>query len=294
MNWLITGGSGQLGNALSRELDFKGFSCQTYNSIELDISKKSSVLEKISAISPSIIVNCGAWTDVDGAESNENRAIEVNAVGVGNISAAAKFCGAKLIHISTDYVFSGEGLVPWAESDLPNPKSAYGRSKASGEKLLLAEYPENSSIIRTAWLYSPWRKNFAKTMTRLALYEQDQVLVVNDQIGQPTYAVDLANQIIALAQSNSPAGIYHGTNSGKATWFDFALEIFDFVGADKSRVVPTSSNDYVRPAKRPTNSVLSHTAWHNTKIPPLRNWQYALKEAMPGIISAVEEEELGK
>jgi dTDP-4-dehydrorhamnose reductase len=294
MNWLITGGSGQLGSALSRELEANGYEYLAYNSSELDITKKSSVWDKVIDFSPSIIVNCAAWTDVDGAEANEVQATEVNCDGVGNISKAAKFVGAKLIHISTDYVFSGENSLPWLEKELPNPRSAYGRSKAQGERLVSEIYPENSSIVRTAWLYSPWRKNFAKTMTRLALYEKGDLRVVNDQIGQPTYAVDLAKQVVALAISNSPAGIYHGTNSGEATWFDFAREIFELVGADSSRIIPATSYDYRRPAKRPANSILSHAAWKETKVSPLRNWRTALIEAMPEVKSAVEVEELSK
>jgi dTDP-4-dehydrorhamnose reductase len=152
-------------------------------------------------------------------------------------------------------------------------------------------YPKNSFIVRTAWLYSPWGKNFAKTMSKLALKGDREVRVVNDQVGQPTSASDLAKQLVELGLSNSPAGIYHGTNSGQATWFEFAQEIFKLSGVDVGRVTPVSSSEYQRPAKRPSYSVLSHDAWASTSVEPLRDWRIALAEAMPDIISAVKAEE---
>ena len=287
MTWLITGGSGQLGIAISQELGERGILFTAWGSEDLDISKGPIVRDVISKLSPNVIINCAAWTDVDGAESAEPQASRVNRDGAENIATAAKHCGAKLIHLSTDYVFSGEGETPWQFDDSIDPQSAYGRTKAEGESRVLATYPENSSIVRTAWLYSSWGKNFAKTMTRLALKGEGEVPVVNDQIGQPTSAVDLARQLVELGLSNSPAGIYHGTNSGEATWFEFAQEIFKLAGADVNRVVPVSSSEYPRPAKRPAYSVLSHDAWANTDVKPMGDWRIALEEAMPAIISAV-------
>jgi dTDP-4-dehydrorhamnose reductase len=237
-----------------------------------------------------VVINCAAWTDVDGAETDELQASRVNRDGAENLALASKNCGAKLIHVSTDYVFSGESSTPWQVDDSVNPQSAYGRTKADGETRVIWAYSENSSIVRTAWLYSPWGKNFAKTMTRLAIHGDGEVRVVNDQMGQPTSAVDLAKQLVELGLSNSPAGIYHGTNSGEATWFEFAQEIFEFAGADVRRVVPVSSSEYPRPAKRPSYSVLSHEAWAATSVKPMRDWRIALEEAMPAIISAVKAE----
>ena len=290
MTWFITGGSGQLGIAVSDELGRRGILFRAWGSQDLDISKGPIVRDVVSQLSPAVIINCAAWTDVDGAESNEPQASRVNREGAENIAMAAKHCGAKLIHLSTDYVFSGEGKTPWKVDDRIDPQSAYGRTKAEGESRVLATYPENSSIIRTAWLYSPWGKNFSKTMTRFALNGDGEVGVVNDQTGQPTSAEDLAKQIVELGLSNSPAGIYHGTNSGEATWFEFAQEIFKLAGADINRVVPVSSSEYPRPAKRPAYSVLSHDAWAKTSIKPMRDWRIALEEAMPAIISAVKAE----
>ena len=287
MTWLITGGSGQLGIALSQELGERGLFFNSWRAQDLDVTQGPIVRDFVSQLSPKVIINCAAWTDVDGAEDNELLASRVNSYGAKNLALAAKNCGAKLIHISTDYVFSGEGSIPWQVDDAINPQSAYGRTKAEGEQHVRASYPEESSIVRTAWLYGPWGKNFAKAMTHFALNDDNEVRVVNDQIGQPTSATDLAKQLVELSLSTSPAGIYHGTNSGQATWFEFAQEIFKLIGADTNRVVPVSSSEYPRPAKRPSYSVLSHDSWAKTAIKPMRDWRLALTEAMPTIISAV-------
>jgi dTDP-4-dehydrorhamnose reductase len=290
MTWLIMGGSGQLGIAVSQELGERGILFTAWGSEDLDITQGPTVRDFVSQLSPTVIVNCAAWTDVDGAESNEPQASRVNGDGAENIALAAKQCGAKLMHVSTDYVFSGQGNTPWQIDNKIDPQSAYGRTKAEGESRVLGAYPDNSSIVRTAWLYSPWGKNFAKTMTRLALNGESEVPVVNDQMGQPTSAIDLAKQLIELGLSSSPSGIYHGTNSGQTTWFEFAKEIFKLAGADVGRVTPVSSSEYPRPAKRPSYSVLSHDAWANTSVKPLRDWRIALADAMPAIISAVKAE----
>lgn len=291
MSWLITGGSGQLGIAVSQALGERVILFDSWGSKELDITQGPIVRDVIIKLSPNVIINCAAWTDVDGAENEEFSASRVNSDGAENIARATKQCGAKLIHISTDYVFSGQSENPWEVDGEINPQSAYGRTKAQGEKRVLAEYSENSTIVRTAWLYSPWGKNFAKTMTKLALKGDGEVRVVDDQVGQPTSAIDLAKQLVELGLSDSPAGIYHGTNSGQATWFEFAQEIFKLAGAEVGRVIPVSSNEYPRPAKRPAYSVLSHEAWAKTSIRPMRDWRIALADAMPAIISAVNAEE---
>jgi dTDP-4-dehydrorhamnose reductase len=291
MTWLITGGTGQLGIAVSQELGKRGLNFNVWGSEDLNITQGPIVRELIAKLSPTVIVNCAAWTDVDGAEGNEVLASRVNSDGAENVALAAKQCGAKLIHISTDYVFSGESQTPWQVTDEINPQSAYGRTKAAGERRVLTAYPENSSVVRTAWLYSPWGKNFAKTMTRLAIKGDDEVQVVNDQVGQPTSASDLAKQLIVLGLSNAPAGTYHGTNAGQATWFEFAQEIFELAGADIDRVKAVSSTEFIRLAKRPAYSVLSHEAWGITSLKPMRDWRIALAYAMPAIILAVKAEE---
>jgi dTDP-4-dehydrorhamnose reductase len=290
MTWLITGGSGQLGIATSQELGERGIVFAAWDSRDLDITQGPMVRDLISQLSPKVIINCAAWTDVDRAETNEPQASRVNSDGAENIAIAAKKCGAKLIHISTDYVFSGESKTPWQINDEINPQSTYGRTKADGESRVCRAHPENSSILRTAWLYSPWGKNFAKTMARLAIKDNGEVPVVNDQKGQPTSATDLAKQLVQLGLSNSSPGIYHGTNSGEATWFTFAQEIFKLMGADSSRVIPVSSSEYPGKAKRPSYSVLSHDSWSKTSVQPMRDWQIAIQNALPAIISSIEAE----
>ena len=291
MTWLITGGTGQLGIAVSQELGKRGLNFQALGSQDLNITQGPIVRDLMAKLSPTVIVNCAAWTDVDGAEDNEALASRVNSDGAENIALAAKLCGAKLIHISTDYVFSGESQTPWQVNDEINPQSAYGRTKADGEKRVLTAYPENSSVVRIAWLYSPWGKNFAKTMTRLAIKGDSEVRVVNDQMGQPTSAIDLAQQLVELGLSNARAGTYHGTNAGQATWFEFAQEIFRLAEADIDRVKAVSSTEFIRPAKRPAYSVLSHDSWSKTTVQPMRDWRIALADAMPAIILAVKAEE---
>jgi dTDP-4-dehydrorhamnose reductase len=187
-------------------------------------------------------------------------------------------------------VFSGEATTPWNENSDHNPQSVYGATKSEGENLVLSAYPTGSYVVRTAWLYSAERKNFAKTMTKLALNGDGEVRVVKDQMGQPTFTGDLAKQIVELVLSSAPMGIYHGTNSGQATWFEFAQEIFKLSGTDVRRVIPVSSSEYPRPAKRPSYSVLGHDAWAETSVEPMRDWRIALAEAMPAIINAVKAE----
>ena len=290
MKWLITGGSGQLGMALQTELSARGIDFVSVNSHELDITDQSKVNAFVNSIKPSVIINTAAWTGVDGAEVNESTAYAVNALGPQNLAIPANEIGSKLVQVSTDYVFSGEATTPWGEDADHNPQSVYGSTKSDGEKLVLGGHPTGSYVVRTAWLYSAERKNFAKTMTKLALNGDGKVRVVNDQMGQPTFTVDLAKQIVNLVLSGASVGIYHETNSGQATWFEFAQEIFKLAGADVGRVVPVSSSEYSRPAKRPSYSVLGHEAWAKTTVEPMRDWRIALAEAMPAIIRAVKAE----
>lgn len=288
MTWLITGGNGQLGTAISEELFARGIPFTAWTSKNLDISEAAQVFDAVEKFSPKVIVNCAAWTDVDAAETYEKLASKVNSHGAEKVAIAARLIGAKLIHISTDYVFSGDSTKPWTEVDEMSPQSAYGRTKADGERRVLIAYPEKSSIIRTAWLYSPWGKNFVKTMVKLALFENSAVRVVNNQFGQPTSATDLAKQVINFGISTSINGIYHGTNSGKTSWFEFAQTIFEKVGADAGRIIPISSSELSRAAARPVYSVLDHQNWSKTSVSPLRDWETALDESLPRIKMAVE------
>jgi len=297
MTWLVVGGNGQLGKALSAVLGERGIDFRAWGSEDLDIRSASRTLELIGALKPSVVINAAAWTDVDGAESDPDGAHAVNSDGALNLAIASKAVGAVFAHVSTDYVFSGVSDRPWQESDLRAPVSVYGVTKAAGEVAVLSEYPEKSYVFRTAWLYSEWGKNFAKTMVRLVLSGDGEVKVVDDQVGQPTSAMDLAEQIVSSIEVQMPFGIYHATNSGQASWFEFAQEIFELCGDGVSvdRVMQTDSSSFVRPAKRPAYSVLGHDAWSavgasGVSVGPMRDWKIALREAMPAIISAVKAE----
>jgi dTDP-4-dehydrorhamnose reductase len=280
MTWLITGGTGQLGIAISQELGERGILFEALGSQDLDITQGQIVRDVIAKMSPKVIINCAAWTDVDGAENDENSAFRVNADGAENVAIAAKACGAKLVHISTDYVFSGDSEVAWKIDDKRSPNSAYGRTKLAGENKVISAYPERTLLIRTAWLYSPWKKNFMKTVLRQASKNSEPMSIVNDQIGQPTSAIDLANRIIEIATSPIKSGVFHGTNSGSATWFDFASEIMSLNGDDQTRFKPVSSSEFKQLAPRPKYSVLDHSAWANYGFDPMRDWKLALRHTM--------------
>ena len=202
------------------------------------------------------------------------------------VAQECSLVGSRLIHISTDFVFSGASEVPWDEESKTEPISAYGRTKAEGERQVREFLPDNSLIVRTAWLYSPWGKNFVKTMLQLALHETRIVEVVADQIGQPTSALDLATQIHAMIDHNVAPGIYHGTNSGLASWFEFAQYIFELSGADPARVVPVGFSQHPQRARRPAFSVLGHQHWLDQGLAPMRSWREAVSDVLPEIISA--------
>ena len=290
MTWLISGAAGQLGLAIQRDLSSRRIPFIAASSKHLDVTNQCSVEEVLSEIIPTVVINCAAWTDVNGAEVNQELAYEVNALGPKYLAIASKRIRAELVHISTDYVFSGSNQTPWSESDEMNPISNYGLTKRDGENFVQELYGDGSFVVRTAWLYSANGNNFAKTMLNLALLDDREVSVVNDQFGQPTSATDLARQIIDLVLSKSHYGIYHGTNSGQATWYEFAQSIFDLVGANIERVIPVSSDEFLSLAKRPRFSVLGHDNWRYTKISEMRDWRLALADEIPAILLAVRQE----
>jgi dTDP-4-dehydrorhamnose reductase len=290
MTWLVVGASGQLGKSICEVLEQRGIDFVQWNRENGSVSLEVFVSTYVNEIKPKVIINCTAWTDVDGAEANEPGAKLVNADAVGYLAAAAKARGAVLAHVSTDYVFSGVGILPWSEDGIKQPLSSYGRTKALGEDLVAKIYADRSYIFRTAWLYSAYGKNFAKTMVKLALKDEAKVSVVTDQVGQPTFARDLAVQIVDSIQKEIPFGIYHGTNSGEASWFEFAQEIFGLVGADVARVKRVGSDAFPLPAKRPAYSVLGHDKWVGSGVNEMRDWKIALVNAMPAIVSTVKAE----
>jgi dTDP-4-dehydrorhamnose reductase len=289
MSWLLTGGSGQLATTLAQLLDREGISFVAPSKSELDITQTSSI-DKMIDLKPSLIVNCAAYTAVDKAESESEAAYSVNATGARNVTSAAKELKAQLIHISTDYVFSGESFTPWKVDSPTSPSTQYGKSKLAGEEAVQEIYPECSWILRTAWLYSPFGKNFVKTIIKKAISEKNELRVVDDQLGQPTSTFDVAERIIELERGSISPGIYHATNSGQASWFEFTQEIFQLSGVSTDRITSVSSAEYVTPAKRPKFSVLDHSRWIELGMSGLRPWEGALRDVYPSIRTQVERE----
>lgn len=274
MKYLITGAHGMLGHDLQQAL--AGRDVTALSRADLDITDADAVRAAVAG--HDVVINAAAYTKVDDAEEHEGEAHAINATGAANLARAAAESGATLVQVSTDYVFDGTATTPYPEDAPLNPVSAYGRTKAVGEQLALKLNPGRTSIVRTAWLYGAHGPNFAKTVLRLAS-ERDELTVVSDQIGQPTWTLDLARQIVALLDSDAPAGVYHATNSGQASWFDFAQAIFRAAGLDPARVKPADSSQFIRPAPRPAYSVLGHGAWQRAGLKPMRNWDDALTAA---------------
>lgn len=274
MRWLVVGSNGMLGSELMRELadrPAKGLDLP-----EIDITDPASVSRAV--VDVDVVVNCAAWTAVDDAESKEAAAFLVNAVGPANLARQCASSGARLVHVSTDYVFDGAQPTPYAEYSAPGPASAYGRTKLAGEWAVRAELPADFLIMRTAWLYGAGGPNFVKTMASLEK-QRETLSVVDDQRGQPTWARHLAQQIVRAVDARVPAGIYHATSSGATTWYGFTRAIFELIGTDPDRVQPTSTQSFPRPAPRPANSVLGHDKWETVGLEPLPDWRDALNQA---------------
>jgi dTDP-4-dehydrorhamnose reductase len=274
IRYLITGATGMLGRDLQAALE--GRAVTAFSHAELDITDLDAVNAAVAG--HDVIINSAAYTKVDDAETHEDLAYAINATGAANLAQTAAASGATLVQVSTDYVFDGTATTPYPEDAPRRPVSAYGRTKAAGEQLASELNPGRTLIVRAAWLYGAHGPNFAKTMLRLAS-DHDTVSVVDDQIGQPTWTLDLAHQIVALVDAAAPAGIYHATNSGEASWFEFAQAIFREAGLDPARVKPTDSSQFVRPAPRPAFSVLGHDGWGRIGLKPLRHWREALADA---------------
>jgi dTDP-4-dehydrorhamnose reductase len=278
--WLVTGAGGMLGWDLVAALTGRGEVTAALPRAALDVTDEAAVAAALAKYRPDVVVNCAGWTAVDDAEAFEDEALAVNGHGPANLARACAACGSRLVQISTDYVFAGTATRPYAEDDVPAPRTAYGRTKLAGERAVQQGLPEASYIVRTAWLYGAHGRNFVATMTGLE-GKQPTVEVVADQHGQPTWTADVAEQIIALVRSGAPAGIYHATSSGQTTWLGLAREIFWLLGADRSRVVAIRSSALTRPALRPAYSVLGHDAWARCGTAPITDWRLALRRAFP-------------
>jgi dTDP-4-dehydrorhamnose reductase len=283
--WLVTGAGGMLGQDMVNRLERDGETALALTRRDLDITDQAAVTATVMGSRPDFVVNCAAWTAVDEAEAHEDRAFGVNGRGARLVAAACAASGARLIHVSTDYVFAGDARRPYGEHDRCRPRTAYGRTKLAGERAVAELLPGSGYIVRAAWLYGAHGRNFVRTMMRL---ERDGgvVDVVDDQRGQPTWAMDVAGQVIALARSGAPAGVYHATSAGETTWFGFAREIFRLLGADPARVRPVTSGAYPRPAPRPAYSVLGHGAWASAGLTPIPGWRLRLPEGLRAVAGA--------
>ncbi|MEU9431417.1 dTDP-4-dehydrorhamnose reductase [Streptomyces sp. NPDC048252] len=287
MRWLVTGAGGMLGRDTVEELARRGEDVTGLDRTGLDITRPGSVARAFAAHRPDLVVNCAAYTAVDDAETDEARALLVNGEGPRLLAAACAAHGARLVHVSTDYVFDGAARAPYREDHPPSPRTAYGRTKLAGERSVRAVLPDAGVIVRTAWLYGAHGRSFVRTMLELEA-RRDTVDVVDDQRGQPTWSADVAARIADLGPKagRGATGVFHATAAGEATWYDLAREVFRSLGADPDRVRPTTGDAFPRPAPRPAYSVLAHGRWQEVGLSPPRDWRTALGQALPLIRKA--------
>ena len=280
---LLLGGSGILGSEVFRLIDLESYDYVAPTSTDLDIRDKEQLFQSISELKPSWIINCAAWTNVDGAESSFQEARGINSIAVKNLGIAAGLFGCKIIHISTDYVFDGESSTPYDESSPVNPVNKYGASKLEGENALLVVAP-NSYVIRTSWLYGASGKNFVKTIAGKAI-QNEEAWVVNDQVGSPTSARDLARAIMSIVSNQPEPGVYNYSNHGSCSWFEFAQRIYERVGANPSLVLPISSYSLNLLARRPRFSLLSKEKWKSLGLAEVPRWEDSLDLLLPEIVA---------
>ena len=284
---LILGGSGMLGSSLIAECIVTKLPFEAPSSTSLNIINKKDVQSYISSHKPIAVVNCAAWTDVENSEIEFPRALKLNADAVFNIAIAAKSVGVPVVHISTDYVFDGTKKEPYSEHDLTNPINSYGASKLQGERILMDVYPENSYVIRTSWLYAATGKNFVKSILKKALAHQ-RIQVVYDQVGSPTNSEDLARGILAILQKRPSTGVYHYSNTGVVSWFEFAKRIYRLAGTDFNLIEPIQSTAYPTKVKRPPHSVLLTEKWKRAEISKLVDWDESLSKIFPRMLALME------
>jgi dTDP-4-dehydrorhamnose reductase len=270
MGWLVTGAAGMLGTDLCRVLRRHRIEVTPVDRGDLDLFDGAAVGAAVAA--HDVVVNCAAWTAVDDAETHEDDVHQINAVAPGILARAATQHGRLVVHLSTDYVFDGTARAPYAEDAPVAPASAYGRTKAAGEAAVRAAAPDLHLIVRTAWLYGAHGDCFPRTIARLAR-ERGEVRVVDDQFGQPTWTVDVAELVVRLVEVDAPAGTWHATSSGETSWFGFAGRVVEAAGLPRDIVAATDSAAFVRPAPRPAYSVLGHDRLHAHGIEPIGPWE---------------------
>jgi dTDP-4-dehydrorhamnose reductase len=283
MKWLITGAGGQLGKTLTAFLQAAGAEVESHSRQSLDISDESEVASAIERSRPEILVNCAAWTDVDGAEEDTEGAIRANATGAQNLAKVANAIGARLIHISTDFVFGADNKEIYSEDDPHCPVNFYGASKALGENLVTIENPE-AVILRASWLYSPHGKNFPKAIIRKLITDESTLEVVNDQIGQPTSCLSLSNTILSISTIPKVKGIIHGSSVGSVSRYEFAQRIASVIGFSPDRIRSITSESLSLPAKRPKRSVLGHDKLKIFDVPRPLTWDEDLEVNADAIV----------
>lgn len=283
MKVVITGADGQLGRCFQDALKLKGIAFLALPRKTMDVTNLAQVRSVLGSSSASLVINSAAYTNVEQAEINPEIAFAINQIGSRNVAIVCRELDSRLIHISTDYVFSGNRDLPWQVDSDTRPLSVYGKSKLAGENAIREEWSENSLIVRTAWLYSQYGKNFYKTILQLANKDKSPIKVVNNQIGQPTSAPELASFILSTLPLEIPAGVYHATNSGSATWYDFAYSIFQLAGADTGRIEPITAEDYKAKAPRPDYSVLDNSKWDSYDLNTLGDWEHSVANAFSTI-----------
>lgn len=271
---LVTGAGGMLAHDLVPALRAADWVVTALGRSDLDITDPAQCVAGVEG--HDLVVNTAAYTAVDAAETDEAAAFAVNAVGAANVARACASAGARLVHISTDYVFDGLATDPYAVDHPMAPSSAYGRTKASGEWAVRALHPR-SWVVRTAWLYGAGGPNFVSTMLELAV-ERELVTVVADQIGQPTWTSDLSALVTRLAAADAAPGVYHGTASGYTSWHGLAQAVFQEVGLDPERVQKTTTSQYPRPAPRPAWSVLAHEPLPDRGVMPIGDWREGVRK----------------
>lgn len=282
MRWLVTGSTGMLGTDLVEELQRRGHEVAGATRASADLGDPRRVRDLVHGFD--VVANCAAWTAVDDAETHEAAALQSNAVVPDLLARAVADAGGLLVHVSTDYVFDGTATSPYAEDAPTSPASAYGRTKAAGEEAVRSALPDRHLVVRTAWLYGAHGGCFPRTIARVAR-ERGEVSVVDDQVGQPTWTVDVADLVIRLVEAQVPAGTYHATSSGQCSWFDFARDVVEADGQDPSIVKPTTSDHFVRPAPRPAYSVLGHDALLRNGVEPIGDWKDRWRVAAPVVLS---------
>ena len=279
VHWLITGGGGMLAADLVRELEDRGHVAIPLSRKDLDISDAAAVAAAVAAHRPDVIVNCAAYTAVDRAEEEESIATAINGSAVEALACAANATGALLTHVSTDFVFDGTSKVPYEVNDATNPVSVYGRSKLVGEHA--ASHAERHLIVRTSWLFGTNGPNFVEAIRNQIRKGNPQLRVVNDQRGRPTYTPHLADALIRLSlralEDPQVNGIFHYADQGECTWFDFAKAIVEESGAP-TEVLPVTTDEFPRPARRPAYSVLSTERYERVTGVPAKSWREGLEE----------------